>query len=115
MTKGMITEKEAMDILTKDIHTLEELRDGEMGEMDADIFGEKHLKALTFAVHAIAEAGQYRKIGTVKECRELADIVGRVERDSLASVIDEWLAYRKLGTVEELQAAVGGYTSVADK
>ena len=101
MEKRAITEKEAIAILTRDIQTLEGQRDGEMEE------GEEYLEAHIFAVHAIAEVRQYRKIGTIKECRELACIVSMVERNSLAKVISEWLAYRKLGSIEELQAIVG--------
>lgn len=58
------------------------------------------------AIEALKEIQQYRKIGTVKECRELASIVNKVERNELAKIIDEWISYRKIGTVEECREAV---------
>ena len=58
------------------------------------------------AIEAIKEVQQYREIGTVKECRELASIVNKVERNELAKTIDEWISYRKIGTVEECREVV---------
>lgn len=49
---------------------------------------------------------QYREIGTVEECKELASIVNMAERNELAKAIDEWLKYNKIGTVEECREAV---------
>ena len=51
------------------------------------------------------ELEQYREIGTVDECRKLASIVNKAERDELAKIIDEWLKYSKIGTVEECREA----------
>lgn len=62
--------------------------------------------AFDMAVNAIKEVQKYREIGTVKECRELASIVNKVERNELAKIIDEWISYRKIGTVEECREAV---------
>lgn len=62
--------------------------------------------AFDMAVNAIREVQKYREIGTVKECRELASIVNKVERNELAKIIDEWISYRKIGTVEECREAV---------
>ena len=62
--------------------------------------------ALSMAITALKEIQQYREIGTVKECKEMASIVKKSERSELATIIDEWLKYRKIGTVEECREAV---------
>ena len=62
--------------------------------------------AFDMAVQALKEVQKYREIGTVKECRELASIVNKVERNELAKIIDEWISYRKIGTAEECRKAV---------
>ena len=62
--------------------------------------------AIEEAIKALKEVQQYRKIGTVKECKEMASIVKKSERSELAKIIDEWLEYSKIGTVEECQKAV---------
>lgn len=54
----------------------------------------------------IDECASYEEIGTVKECRELASIVNKVERNELAKIIDEWISYRKIGTVEDCREAM---------
>lgn len=48
---------------------------------------------------------QYRKFGTVEECRKLAVIDRMAEKDELAKAIDEWLEYCKIGSVEECRKA----------
>ena len=62
-------------------------------------------QALTMAISALEEIQQYREIGTVEECKELASIVNMAEKNELAKVIDEWLKYSKIGTVEECREA----------
>lgn len=62
--------------------------------------------AIEIAIEALKEIQQYRKIGTVEECREMASIISKVERNELAKIIDEWLLYKKIGTVEECREAV---------
>ena len=62
--------------------------------------------ALSMAIAALKEIQQYREIGSVKECKEMASIVKKSERSELANIIDEWIEYRKIGTVEECQKAV---------
>lgn len=62
--------------------------------------------AFDMAVNAIREVQKYWEIGTVKECRELASIVNKVERNELAKIIDEWISYRKIGTVEDCREAM---------
>ena len=54
----------------------------------------------------LRELQQYKKIGTVEECREAASIVTKAERNELAKIIDDWLKYQKIGTVEECREAV---------
>lgn len=62
--------------------------------------------ALSMAITALKEVQQYREIGTVEECKELAYIVNIAEKEELAKIIDEWLLYSKIGTVEECREAV---------
>ena len=62
--------------------------------------------AIEEAIKALKEIQQYREIGSVKECKEMASIVKKSERSELANIIDEWIEYRKIGTVEECQKAV---------
>ena len=58
------------------------------------------------AITALKEIQQYREIGTVEECKELAYIVNIAEKEELAKIIDEYLLYSKIGTVEECREAV---------
>lgn len=53
----------------------------------------------------LEELGQYRAIGTVKYFRECANILKESETDNLSKIIDEWLLYQKIGTVEECREA----------
>ena len=62
--------------------------------------------AIEEAIEALKEVQQYRKIGTVEECKELTSIVNMAEKEELAKIIDEWLLYSKIGTVEECREAV---------
>lgn len=57
------------------------------------------------AISGLKELQQYRRIGTVEECQELASIVNKAEKDELAKIIDEWLSYSKIGTIEECRKA----------
>ena len=70
------------------------------------IIPQKRADMIDFAISALKEIQQYREIGTVKECKEMASIVKKSERSELAKIIDEWLKYRKIGTVEECREAV---------
>ena len=63
-------------------------------------------EALEIAKQALEEIQQYREIGTVEECKELAYIVNIAEKEELAKIIDEYLLYSKIGTVEECREAV---------
>lgn len=63
-------------------------------------------QALTAAIEVLEEIQQYRELGTVEECREMASIISQSERGTLAKVIDEWTEYVKVGTVEECREAV---------
>ena len=61
-------------------------------------------KAFDTAISALQEIQQYRKIGTVEECRILTSIVNKAERNELANIINEWIEYSKIGTVEKCRA-----------
>lgn len=63
-------------------------------------------ESLDMAIIALKEVQQYREIGTVEECKELAYIVNIAEKEELAKIIDEWLLYKKIGTVKECREAV---------
>lgn len=65
------------------------------------VYPEPEDYAIEEAIEALKEVQQYREIGTVEECKELASIVNKAERDELDKIIDEWLKYSKIGTVEE--------------
>ena len=93
-----MTENEAIIALRNRIETYSQTYGRKYAEM--------HLDDLKEAITALKEIRQYRDIGTVDECRKLASIVNKAERDELAKIIDEWLKYSKIGTVEECRAAV---------
>ncbi len=62
-------------------------------------------EAINTAIEALKEVQQYLEIGTVRELREIASIVRKAEKCELAKIIDEWIAYHKIGTVEECRKA----------
>lgn len=102
-----MTSEEAIEIIEKQIVNCEAMIDFNEN-FDPEEDNTKFLKekeALLMAVKSIKEVQQYREIGTVKECRELASIVNKVERNELAKIIDEWISYRKIGTVKECREA----------
>lgn len=61
--------------------------------------------AMATAMKALKEIQQYRSIGTVKYFKECADILNKTATDELAKIIDEWILYHKIGTVEECRDA----------
>lgn len=62
------------------------------------------------AITALKEVQQYREIGTVEECKAMASIISKAETNGLAKIIDEWLSYKKIGTVAQLRMArISGY------
>lgn len=64
-------------------------------------------EALEIAKQALNEIQQYREIGTVEECKEMAAIANKkTNPDELAKIIVEWIQYNKIGTVEECREAV---------
>ena len=69
------------------------------------VYPEPEDYAIEEAIKALEEVQQYRDIGTVEECKELASMVNMAERNELAKAIDEWLKYNKIGTVEECREA----------
>ena len=70
------------------------------------VYPEPEDYAIEEAIKALKEIQQYREIGSVKECKEMASIVKKSERSELANIIDEWIEYRKIGTVEECREAL---------
>ena len=70
------------------------------------VYPEPEDYAIEEAIKALKEIQQYREIGSVKECKEMASIVKKSERSELANIIDEWIEYRKIGTAEECREAV---------
>ena len=76
---------------------------------ECKIYGDDDLacrEVARYAIEALKEVQQYREIGTVRELREMASIVRKAEKDELAKIIDEWIDYHKIGTVEECREAV---------
>lgn len=61
--------------------------------------------ASRLAITALEEIQQYRAIGTVKYFRECANALKESEADNLSKIINEWLLYKKIGTVEECREA----------
>lgn len=98
-----MTEQKALEIA---IHCLGVQAEQEVCE-ECQVYGESGIickEVAIVAISALKEIQQYREIGTVEECRTLASIVNKVERNELAKIIDEWLGYSKIGTVEECRA-----------
>ena len=98
-----MTEQKALEIA---IHCLGVQAEQEVCE-ECQVYGESGIickEDAIVAISALKEIQQYREIGTVEECRTLASIVNKVERNELAKIIDEWLGYSKIGTVEECRA-----------
>ena len=62
--------------------------------------------SLQYCISALKEIQQYREIGTVEECKELASMVSTEKKNALAKIIDEWKEYIEIGTVEECREAV---------
>ena len=58
------------------------------------------------AILALKEIQQYREIGTVEECKELASMVTTEKKNVLSQIVDEWKEYIEIGTVEECREAV---------
>lgn len=58
------------------------------------------------AISSLKEVQQYRKIGTVEECKELASVVTPEKKHVLGQIVDEWKEYIEIGTVEECRDAV---------
>lgn len=55
------------------------------------------------AIQALEEIQQYRAIGTVEGCEKAMDFELARQDKSLAEVIDEYLKYIKIGTIEEFK------------
>ena len=71
------------------------------------VYPEPEDYAIEEAIKALKEIQQYREIGTVEECKEMAVIANKkTNPDELAKIIVEWIQYNKIGTVEECREAV---------
>lgn len=68
-----MTENEIIDFLEDEINGLEEQKNGDMGEIAAEVFkeinGDERIKVFRTAITVLKEIQQYREIGTVEECR----------------------------------------------
>ena len=65
------------------------------------------ITAISVVTNALKGIQQYREIGTVEECKEMAVIANKkTNPDELAKIIVEWIQYNKIGTVEECREAV---------
>lgn len=107
MEKQTLPEIKKPEALEIAIHCLGVQAEQEVCE-ECLVYGESGIickEVAIVAISALKEIQQYREIGTVEECRTLASIVNKVERNELAKIIDEWLEYSKIGTVEECQEA----------
>ncbi len=62
--------------------------------------------AIDTAIEALKEVQQYREIGTVEECKELASMFTQEKKNALSKIVDEWNEYIEIGTVEECREAV---------
>ena len=62
--------------------------------------------ALSMAITALKEIQQYREIGTVEECKELASMVTTEKKNVLGQIVDEWKEYIEIGTMEECRKSV---------
>lgn len=108
MEKQIFPEIKKPEALEIAIHCLGVQAEQEVCE-ECQVYGESGIickEVAIVAISALKEIQQYRKIGTVEECRTLASIVNKVERNELAKIIDEWLEYSKIGTVEECRKAL---------
>ena len=76
-------------------------------EPKADITGYLEKKTVfAMAISAIKKIQQYREIGTVEECKELASMFTTEKKNVLGQIVDEWKEYIEIGTVEECRKAV---------
>lgn len=66
----------------------------------------KEKEVIDMAISAIKELQQYREIGTVEECKELASMFTQEKKNALSKIVDEWNEYIEIGTVEECRKAV---------
>ena len=81
----------------------------EVKELDDTMYAYSpaYMNALDMAISSLKGIQQYREIGTVEECKEMAVIANKkTNPDELAKIIVEWIQYNKIGTVEECREAV---------
>lgn len=64
------------------------------------------LDCIDYAISALKEIQQYREIGSVEECKELASMFTTEKKNVLGQIVDEWNEYIEIGTMEECREAV---------
>ena len=78
-----MTENEAIDFIKNEINVMALQRNGAFGSPAANIFrtrnGAKRIETLEAIIGLITQLKQYQKIGTVKECREVAERLAKIE------------------------------------
>lgn len=88
-----MTPEEAINVLLENVPKCCKMIDGRyqggFNDWDCDMG-----QAIRLAVLALQEIRNYR------------NIVNKAERNELAEIIDEWLKYSKIGTVEECRKAI---------
>lgn len=94
-----MTENEAIESLR---YLKEELEDD---SPDMFVYTTGSIEALNVAIKALEEIQKYRAIGTDEYFKECADILNKSESNELAKIIDGWILYHKIGTVEECREA----------
>ena len=70
------------------------------------VYPEPEDYAIEEAIKALKEIQQYREIGTVEECKELASMFTQEKKNALGKIVDEWNEYIEIGTVEECREGV---------
>lgn len=97
-----MTENEIIDFLEDEINGLEEQKNGDMGEIAAEVFkeiiGDERIKVFRTAITVLKEIQRYREIGTVEQVRN--------QKHNLEVSYKIISDYESIGTVEECREAV---------
>ena len=100
-----MTENEAIKIAT---HCLGVQAEQEVCE-ECPVYKESGIvckEIATTAILALKEIQQYREIGSVEECKELASMFTTEKKNVLGQIVDEWKDYIEIGTVEDCREAM---------
>lgn len=90
-----MTEKEAIQYLEMEKMCAEETSVGKIKKQMYEV-----------AIKALEEVQEYKKIGTIKDFRQSMKIISAADTEQISKIIDEWILYHKIGTVEEVRNAV---------